>query len=358
MCTVLRPVLGKYLTFESVLLTFQRHLVHKSEKGKELRKKLQASLDLKEIEALELLSHKHVKLNNTSTSLILKNKDICLANDLTKEKIMSHPFLLFERRLSEKIQLLRKLPIALNYTTPLVILAVEKLGIITAKPEETVQKLRKFQNLFNISLKKTFQVLAQKYFLFSKPLKEIEELLQIYSDYNFTKQDIVNDLWVLKYSKNFTLKRLSFIKENGVENIKTWMIRCPEEVLYRHIKRESENRNILGENSVAEYLSQRLNCSETIAKSLIRKHPQLQNKSLSKMNVTIDYLLKEGFTSLQICRIPKILLHSVKTTETRLKQLIALGRRPDSLYILTKSQKQYMQHVDNLIKSARSVNNS
>lgn len=65
----------------------------------------------------------------------------------------------------------------------------------------------------------------------------------------------------------------------------------------------------------------------------------------------INLLYRHGYKPAQICKVPKILLHSCKTTEVRLKQLTALGEKPDSLYVLTKSQKQYQLHIENLVKS-------
>lgn len=121
--------------------------------------------------------------------------------------------------------------------------------------------------------------------------------------------------------------------------------------LFRHIKRETDNRDILGKNSVAQYLSQKLCCNENLAQSLIIRQPQLKTKSLSKITNMINLLYGHGYKPAQICKVPKILLHSYKTTEVRLKQLTALGEKPDSLYVLTKSQKQYQLHIENLGKS-------
>lgn len=83
---------------------------------------------------------------------------------------------------------------------------------------------------------------------------------------------------------------------------------------------------------------------------MIKKHPQLQNKSLLKINLMIDLLYKYGFTSVHICRVPKVLLHSRKTSEMRLKQLKAFGKLQDRLYMLIKSRKQYLNQLDNLVK--------
>lgn len=125
----------------------------------------------------------------------------------------------------------------------------------------------------------------------------------------------------------------------------------------RHIQKETDNRNILGDYSAAEYLSFKLNCSESVVDFIINKHQQLKSTSVLKLCQTIDFLYKYGFTSQQICRIPKILLHSTKTTEKRIKELTSVGvsLRQINLYVLTKSQKQYMQYFESMIKNKSKI---
>lgn len=120
----------------------------------------------------------------------------------------------------------------------------------------------------------------------------------------------------------------------------------------RYATRRTDKKQILGDNSLAEYLSERLECSVEEAKMLMNKHPALQNKSMKKMNEILDFLFAQGFKSSQICRVPKILLHSVETTKQRLKELKPYGKYLDSLYLLTKSKKQYMQCFEALVKAS------
>lgn len=121
--------------------------------------------------------------------------------------------------------------------------------------------------------------------------------------------------------------------------------------LSRYIQRRSDNKSILGDNSLAEYLSERLHCSLEQSKVILTKHRALANKQMKKLKEIIDFLYEYGFTPLHIVRHPKILLHSVETTKKRLNELQAQSVQLDSLYILTKSQKQYMNYYENLIKT-------
>lgn len=116
------------------------------------------------------------------------------------------------------------------------------------------------------------------------------------------------------------------------------------------MKRRSENKQILGDNTLAEYISLRLDCTVDQAKALMVKLPALKNKSMKKLQDIIDFLYSEGFKPYHICRVPKILLHSVETTRKRIRELEKQGMKMDSLHMLTKSQKQYMQYYEALVK--------
>lgn len=123
----------------------------------------------------------------------------------------------------------------------------------------------------------------------------------------------------------------------------------------RYVKRRIDNKQILGNNSVTEYLAERLNCTVEEAKVLISKQPALEKKRMKKIKEVLDFLFAQGFQPYQICRVPKILLHSVETTKKRLKELEPYGRHLDSLYVMTKSKKQYMQFYETLVKSCKKI---
>ncbi|ERL86976.1 transcription termination factor, mitochondrial [Dendroctonus ponderosae] len=315
---------------------------------KAVRSEMTTLLGIREIDALRLLTA-NKKLLSASDSLIEENISTCLRHGLTKDILLRHPFLLYETNLEEKLSSLKELPLDLSVTLSFARMGTKYLRNLQLMGKVLTDRIADIQRMFNVPLEQACQVLATRRFLLWKPLSELEEILSVFSEYQIEREELLRDLWVFKYSVDQITSRLGFTKQHGVK-LKTWMIRCPEDVLYKHLKRESDNRDILGENSVTQYLSQKLHCSDIMAKNIIKKHPQLQNKSLLKINLMIDLLYKYGFTPMHICRVPKVLLHSRKTSEMRLKQLKAFGKLPDSLYILTKSQKQYLQHLDNLVK--------
>lgn len=91
---------------------------------------------------------------------------------------------------------------------------------------------------------------------------------------------------------------------------------------------------------------------------LISKQPAIKNKSMKRVKETLDFLFSEGFKPHHICRSPKILMHSVETMKARLTELKPYGKELDSLYMLTKSKRQFTQFVESLEKSRKKMQSS
>lgn len=52
-------------------------------------------------------------------------------------------------------------------------------------------------------------------------------------DYGIEPKNIMNDFWSMRYSPELAEKRLQRAIEANVDNVKTWMIRCPDKVIER-----------------------------------------------------------------------------------------------------------------------------
>lgn len=118
---------------------------------------------------------------------------------------------------------------------------------------------------------------------------------------------------------------------------------------FSYIKKKLDEKSILGESSLTQYLSKTLNCSDIEANYLIIQMPNLKNRSPMKMQEIIELLKANGFTTQHIIHAPKILLHSVKTTKLRLNEIKEANIKLDSLHVLTKSQKQYKKFCENFL---------
>lgn len=72
--------------------------------------------------------------------------------------------------------------------------------------------------------------------------------------------------------------------------------------------------------------------------------------NISKMKEMMDYLFMLGFSPSHILRVPRILIHSLETTKSRLEQLKQLGYVPPSLAILCKSKRDYDKYIKKYCK--------
>lgn len=122
--------------------------------------------------------------------------------------------------------------------------------------------------------------------------------------------------------------------------------------IFRCITRQIENKKILGtDSSIEEYLSKRLECSLENAKYLTEKNPAIIKMNSSKVKEMLDYLYEQGYTPAHVIRVPRILVHSLETTKSRLKHLKQYGFVPPSLTFLCKSKKDFDKYVKKYIKA-------
>lgn len=129
------------------------------------------------------------------------------------------------------------------------------------------------------------------------------------------------------------------------------MVRCKIEVLEHSNEIYKDNKNLLGENTVIDYLSQRLGIEPEQMKAIAYKHPTVLKCRVTKMKEVLDYLLDEAkWEAYEIAHVIRILTHSLETTKYRLDELSKLGCRPTSLTIVCKSQKEYDKFVQEWVQ--------
>jgi hypothetical protein len=108
-------------------------------------------------------------------------------------------------------------------------------------------------------------------------------------------------------------------------------------------------KELLGESSVVEYLSQQLQCDIETVEYLSSKYPSILRVHVSKLKEVFDFVYAEGYTPQHVCQVPRILFHSLETTKSRLSELRGMGYNPHTLMALCKSKRQYTQFTEQLI---------
>ncbi|CAG9838090.1 unnamed protein product [Diabrotica balteata] len=327
-----------------------------SNNNNEVSKKLQDILNIRAIKAHTIVTNSTL-FSKVSPQDIENNYKLGLSNHLTVENFKMYPNILADQSLSLKLEVLKMLPFNFNVTAPLLLVNYAKLKTFVFD-ELAEKRINEFATMFQVDENEVCKWMSQKIFLMSANMHNIKKCKKVLMAAGVTLEEIINDLWVLRYNANTVEERIRMAKENNVDRIKTWMVRAQREIFDNYVRRRSDNKEILGEKaSLAEYLSEKLECSQDVSKYLILKQPALQKKSLKKMNDIIDFLLQKGFKPIHICRTPKILLHSVNTIKKRLQEIEANNVQLDSLVILTKSQRQYAHVLDSMKSTKTKLKN-
>lgn len=186
-------------------------------------------------------------------------------------------------------------------------------------------------------------------FMFTKTFESVKENLDVLLEHNVLPIHILRDLRSFRYKPTSNDKRLTRAKDAQKEKLMPWMTRCSERTLKKCLDLSLEKKSILGENeSVPEYLSQRLGYDMEIIEYMIKKHPLIVTVRMKKLKEVLDFLLDEmQFSPLQIVQVPKVLSHSLDTTKSRLGELKSIGYTLTSLSNLCKSKREYQKVVDN-----------
>nr|XP_014286777.1 transcription termination factor, mitochondrial isoform X2 [Halyomorpha halys] len=130
------------------------------------------------------------------------------------------------------------------------------------------------------------------------------------------KEELMNDMWILKYSLTKLKERIQLVQQMNCYPIKPWHLRCSEAVFQRLSQNKENNRLALSPfQSVKDYICKRLHLNESQVHSFAKRHPPVMRVKVAKLKEVIDFLYSEGFTSQQIFNTPRILCHSLKTIQ-------------------------------------------
>lgn len=114
---------------------------------------------------------------------------------------------------------------------------------------------------------------ATHMFIFGIEFEKLEEIMKILLEYEIEPIHILQDLWVFKYVPQKLKNRFELVKSAGRKTLRPWMVRCRMDVLENSIDIFQRNKNLLGENTVIDYLSKRLGYDTFTMKTIASKHP-------------------------------------------------------------------------------------
>lgn len=194
--------------------------------------------------------------------------------------------------LEDKIRSIEKMqPRDINDFVPLIHVSAS----ILSRTRKTMEKERGYvpggNRIYYFSSRLEVEpVLVAKYFathmfMFEVAWEHLEENLNVMLEYKVSSIDILRDLWAFKYLPSSIRARLERCQKADKGNLKPWMIRCTEEILERTLTLSQESKNLLGDSTVIDYLSERLGYDIETTKSIVSRHEQVMKVRVTRVRL-------------------------------------------------------------------------
>lgn len=256
--------------------------------------------------------------------------------------------------LKEKIYCIRHLKDNMNDVLPLLDINVKYLQalIIDEVHRENKtgkNKIRYLADMLQCSVYRICEQIVDEPSIMTLSFTRIKTVINLLKDYNYDSEDIINNLWLFKYSPRTIRRRSSTAKSAGVMRIKTWIIRCSENLLQRYtssLKKEAHLNNVYG--SHIQLLSAKFNMSEEEVEFYIKRFPAILEVQLDKVNEVLDILINYGYNVEDILFCQRIFLLKISVLKERLERLHAIrgSHRLSLVYCSTKAFEKTVQFAD------------
>lgn len=288
----------------------RRRIKNLSEENLKQVTRYQKKLNCTEEEAFKILD-KNKTLSKIPPQTLRRNTEILARFKVKDSTIISNAWLLefpfskltqhysydriiinfyFLGELKDKLRLIEKLkPREFEDFVPLIRLPsadLTRLQHSFKQDKETVPETNRiyfFSKRLNVEPAIVAKYFSTHMFMFSLDLNLLEEILNIMIEFEVPSDRILRDLWAFKYDPKLIRERLKRCQETEKGNLKPWMIRCTEDILERSLALTQEKKNVLGKNTLVEYLSQRLNVESSEMERLIEKQKALAVSKASKV---------------------------------------------------------------------------
>ena len=301
---------------------------------------------------------KEQSLKKLQPNYVCNMISLLLQENVSAAFILDNPWILLQQEgdLKSKLAIIKRMkPKKLEDFVPMITLKNEELTKIAkiiefqASTTPMGNRIYYFSNRLNAPPHTVTKYFIKYPFMFTKSFESVKENLDVLLDHNVQPIHILRDLRSFRYKPTSNDKRLTRAKDAQKEKLMPWMTRCSERTLKKCLDLSLEKKSILGENeSVPEYLSDRLGYDMEIIEYMMKKHPLMVTVRVKKLKEILDYLLDEmHFSPLQIVQSPKVLSHSLDTTKARLEELKAVGYTLTSLSNLCKSKREFQKVIDN-----------
>lgn len=240
--------------------------------------------------AIAFLSSKKISGKSVRENPWLLGADLSIKLQKTQTDPTMKVVILISENLENKIMLCNRLePRDINDFVPLLKLSTVALYRIEKSikrdkslfPEGSI--IYYFSQRLGLDPSIVSKHFAEHLFIFETDFHQIEENLNVMIDYDILPIHIITDLWAFRYDPKKARPRFEICREAGKTNLKPWMIRCSPKVLNQMLALSRDRKNVLGENTIVEYLSERLKIDDTKMKKLMERYPAVTKIRVSKV---------------------------------------------------------------------------
>ncbi|XP_077258479.1 transcription termination factor, mitochondrial-like [Temnothorax americanus] len=293
------------------------------------------------------------QLRKRSRANILNNYYNLIEAGVQKSTVINNVWLLAHEnnKLIDKLDCLKVLNMDNNQLVPWLCLTQEELANYVLYTQQdmdsyTYNRMEYLSHKLQCSIQRLCEVTVLNSFLMKIPVSSIDKKLNILHEYNVSNNDILKDVWVLRYSENHIRHRCELYKDTGQLKIKTWAIRCPLKVISRAIQKNKVERSLMQQcENVSEYLQNKLKVDEETLNSAAKKVPGVFRVNIAKLDQLINILHQNGITSDEILRHARVFYFNIETVQNRIEMLKKEGLLPN-LAVLTQAERVFEHHIE------------
>lgn len=125
---------------------------------------------------------------------------------------------------------------------------------------------------------------ATHMFMFDTAWEMLVENLNTMIEYKVSSLSMLRDLWAFKYYPKSIRARFERCQKAEKGNLKPWMVRCPDWVLDRTLRLSQESKNLLGNSTAIDYLSERLGYDVEVMKNIVSKHEAVNTVRVTRVS--------------------------------------------------------------------------
>lgn len=202
--------------------------------------------------------------HNISAKSILENSWLLVVPNKYVEQKVPMVLKLNPRDINDMIHMIRLSPYQLK--------KYQKIFSIEQPIVPEGNRIYYFAKRLNVEPALVSKYFATHMFMFDLDYKMFVENLDIMIEYKVEPIAMLRDLWAFKYLPKSIRTRFDRCLSAQKVTLKPWMVRCTEEILDRSLTLSKESNNLLGDSTVLDYLSERLEYDIETMTSIVSKH--------------------------------------------------------------------------------------